>query len=324
MHIWGHVFTGRKKDAKYKPKNYNFLCSSRSPSHCLGPGLLNFPFPSLPFFVFRCLPFCDNGTNKTPTDPTTWPLLTDIPRCCALTMEAKITVFAGSPHAAHHSSLSLGLALAHHRRHGGPLPTVGWPAMSSPTVWPRRRLRAQLTASRTRSGGRLASHASPEGSPRAGPERRPNRPRLERRYRPPGVPGLCRKTLRKVQKPLAGSYYQLPSGHAATGSICKRMTGPLRRELSECRWCGSGRRGSRHHLFTECQAWVPQIRKLGKRVGKDCGQKHPKALAVRKLWKERATEAVLELLEDAPVGHWLSAGVARAPRVEGVGEGCCK
>ena len=33
------------------------------------------------------------------------------------TMEAKITVFAGSPQAAHHSSPSPGLPLAHYRRH---------------------------------------------------------------------------------------------------------------------------------------------------------------------------------------------------------------
>ena len=30
---------------------------------------------------------------------------------------------------------------------------------------------------------------------------------------------------------------------------------------------------------------------------------------------------MLEFLEDSPVGRWLSAGVARAPREEVVGEG---
>ena len=33
------------------------------------------------------------------------------------------------------------------------------------------------------------------------------------------------------------------------------------------------------------------------------GWKHPRAAAVRKLWKEKATEAVLELLENTPVGR---------------------
>ena len=53
-------------------------------------------------------------------------------------------------------------------------------------------------------------------------------------------------------------------------------------------------------------------------MGKDCRWKHPKAPAVRKLWKERATEAVLE---GTPVGRWWSAGEAREPReAEGRGE----
>ena len=44
------------------------------------------------------------------------------------------------------------------------------------------------------------------------------------------------------------------------------------------------------------------------------------APAVRKLWKEEATEAVLEFLGKVPAGCWPSAGV-RAPReAEGVGE----
>ena len=96
---------------------------------------------------------------------------------------------------------------------------------------------------------------------------------------------------------------------------------PLRLESSECRWCGSGKREPRHHLFTDCLALLPQIQKLWGRVGKDCGWKHPRAPAVKKLWKEYATEVVLEFLEDTPVGRWPSAGVARAPREEGTSEG---
>ena len=48
--------------------------------------------------------------------------------------------------------------------------------------------------------------------------------------------------------------------------------------------------------------------------------KHPKAPTVRKLWKEGATEAVLEFLGDVRVGCWSSAGVVRTPR-EGEGGG---
>ena len=59
---------------------------------------------------------------------------------------------------------------------------------------------------------------------------------------------------------------------------------PHRSESSECRWCGSGKRESRHHLFTECQAWSPQVRRLWKRVERtaseapavrSCGEREP-------------------------------------------------
>ena len=76
----------------------------------------------------------------------------------------------------------------------------------------------------------------------------------------------------------------------------------------------SGKRESRHHLFTECQAWTAQIRRLWRRVGKDCEWKHPRAPAVRKLRREGATGAVLEFLEDTLVGRWQTAGGTRAPR----------
>ena len=102
--------------------------------------------------------------------------------------------------------------------------------------------------------------------------------------------------------------FRLLTGHAVTGSFLhERMTGLLQAETSECRWCGSGKRESRHHLFTECEAWRPQIRRLWRRVGKDCGWKHPRAPAVRKLWREEATEAVLEFLRDTRVGCWTAS-----------------
>ena len=115
--------------------------------------------------------------------------------------------------------------------------------------------------------------------------------RSERWYRPPAGSGLRRKPLRRVRKSLA-SRYQLLSRHAAVGSFLhERMT-------SECQWCRCGRRESRHHIFVECRAWAPQIRRLWQRVAKNCKWRHPRAPAVRKLWKEGATEAVLEFPRD--------------------------
>ena len=89
------------------------------------------------------------------------------------------------------------------------------------------------------------------------------------------------------------------------------MTGPLHLESDRCRWCNSGARESRHHLFVECRAWTAQRHRLWRRVGKDCGWEHPRAPAVRKLWDERATEAVLEFLEDTRVGCRTAASTAR-------------
>jgi ribonuclease HI len=139
-----------------------------------------------------------------------------------------------------------------------------------------------------------------------------DRVRPERRYRPPSGPGLPRKLLRKTRKSVAGRYYQLLSGHAAIGTFLhERMTGPLRRASSVCGWCSSGKKQSRRHLFVECRAWAPQIQRLWKRVGKECGWRHPRAPEVRKLWGEKATEAVLEFLRDTRVGCWVEGNRSR-------------
>ena len=95
--------------------------------------------------------------------------------------------------------------------------------------------------------------------------------RPERRYRPPGGTGLRRRALRRVRKSLAGHYYQLLSGHAAIGSFPHgRMTGPQRLDTDKCWWCSCGKQQTRHRLFTGCRAWAPQIRRLWKRIGRDC------------------------------------------------------
>ena len=89
--------------------------------------------------------------------------------------------------------------------------------------------------------------------------------RPERRYRPPLGRGLRWPQLRRVRKTLAGRYYRLLSGHAATGTHRLRsgMT-----DTSECWWCASGEPQSGHHLFTRCRARSPQARKMWKETGK--------------------------------------------------------
>ena len=132
--------------------------------------------------------------------------------------------------------------------------------------------------------------------------------RPERRCHPPGGSGLRRRILRRIWGSTAQRYYQLLSGHAAIGFFLHdRMTGPQRLESDRCWWCNCGKRQTRHHLFTECWA---QIRRLWMRIGKDCKREHPRAPSVRWLWKEDATEAVIEFLEDTPVGP-RSSGMVR-------------
>ena len=146
----------------------------------------------------------------------------------------------------------------------------------------------------------------------------------ERRYTPPGGPGFCRRRLRRARKSTAQRHYQLLSGHAAIGSFLHdRMTGPQRLETDERWWCNCGRQ-SRYHLSAECQAWAPQIRDLWRKIGKDCHWEHPRAPALRWLWKEEATESVLEFLESTRVVCRASAEVARARVDEDRGGGAAR
>ena len=56
-------------------------------------------------------------------------------------------------------------------------------------------------------------------------------------------------------------------------------------------------------LFTECRAWLSQIKKLWKDIGKAHGWKHPSAPSGKWLWREKTTEAVLAFLGSTRVGY---------------------
>ena len=76
-----------------------------------------------------------------------------------------------------------------------------------------------------------------------------------------------RKGLARVRKELAGRFYQLLSEHAATAEHLRRI-GQAR--AFRCWWCGSGESQTRFHLFVKYRRWGPEIRRLWKRVEKDC------------------------------------------------------
>ena len=117
------------------------------------------------------------------------------------------------------------------------------------------------------------------------------------RYRPPPG-GKIRQELRATRKEVAGRYYQLLSGHAATAPHLRRVG---QASSDECWWCNTGQRQTRLHLFSQCRRWTPQIRELWRRVDAEEGG-GPRAPAVRRLFRLGATEAVLDFLRDTRVG----------------------
>ena len=167
---------------------------------------------------------------------------------------------------------------------------------------PDTRPRASHATSWTRSDGKPVSRTCPRGLPRAeqGIPPRGSPPCLTGApVSLPGGTGLRRKQLGRARKLLASRHYQLLSGHAAIGSLLHDQMSEPRRLSSDERWrCNSGKRQTRYHLFTECRAWAPQIRRLWRRIGRDCRWEHRRAPSVRRLWREEATEAVLEYLGD--------------------------
>ena len=139
---------------------------------------------------------------------------------------------------------------------------------------------------------------------------------------PPGGSGLRRKQLRCARKSPTSRYYQLLSGHAAIGSFLhERMTGAQRLGSSEHWRRGRGGGQTRHYLFVECKAWVPQIKRLWRRVGKGCEWESPRAPAVRLLWDAMAVDAVVEFLESTRVGCSTMVRMLGLREVEGLASG---
>ena len=138
--------------------------------------------------------------------------------------------------------------------------------------------------------------------------------RPERRHRPPAGRGFRRLQLRRVRETLAGRYYQLLSGHAATGThrLRFRVT-----DTSEYRWCASGEPQSRHHLFNRCPAWAPQARKMWQAKRRQREWKRPRTPSVKLLRDGWATGVVLEFLRLTRVG---CIGMDRVPPEEEKGE----
>ena len=70
--------------------------------------------------------------------------------------------------------------------------------------------------------------------------------------------------------------------------------------------------GSRATICLRSAERGPQIRELWQRIGKDCGWEHPRAPALRWLWRDGAVGAMVEFLENTRVESRVSAEMARA------------
>ena len=118
-----------------------------------------------------------------------------------------------------------------------------------------------------------------------------------RRHRPPKG-GKMRKELNRARKYLAGRFYQLLAGHAATAEHLKRIG---QADSDKCFWCGSGEKQTRYHLFVKCRRWKPEIRKLWQKVKMETGWGG--APSIRKLFgNEKNIKAILEFLDRTRVG----------------------
>jgi len=148
-------------------------------------------------------------------------------------------------------------------------------------------------------------------------------------YKPPTRKGM-RKPLKNIRKGLAARYYQLLTGHAITAVYLHDKIKTI--DSDQCWWCESGKRQSRHHLFTECERWLPQIKTLWKEVGRALGWKHPKSKRISDLFRDDKTEvveAVLEFLRSTDIGKPIrvvppadeSDGGSDCTEEEGGGEG---
>ena len=102
-------------------------------------------------------------------------------------------------------------------------------------------------------------------------------------------------------KELAGRFYQLLSGHAATAPHLLRIG---QAPNDRCWWCSSGERQTRHRLFIRRRRWTPEVRRLWQRVEEDCEWESPRAPSARLLFRDaRATPAVPESPEGTRAGR---------------------
>ena len=137
----------------------------------------------------------------------------------------------------------------------------------------------------------------------------------ERKCRPLPGKGLGRRQLRRTRKTVAGRYFWLLLEDAAIGPYLKDKI--RKTDSDKCWWCRGGKQQTAITSSLSAGHGPHRPRKCGTTIGKACGWNHPRAPSVKHLWKDKATEAVLDSLRDTA---GCMVNVRRLPREEG-GEG---
>ena len=133
--------------------------------------------------------------------------------------------------------------------------------------------------------------------------------RAQRTYRP--AKGLQPDpAATAAPKAIASRYYQLKTGHAATGTYLQRIKA---QEDSACRWCQAPNETVSHGMF-ECRQWQTQRRKLKGNLIRarvqypSADEDHPEG---RLFGDWKATKAILAFIASTEVGmrhgEWLQA-----------------
>jgi hypothetical protein len=84
-----------------------------------------------------------------------------------------------------------------------------------------------------------------------------------------------RKALQKIPKHKVVVFLQLASSHALIGTHLMRIK---KKESNICRWCDSGRRQTRGHLFGWCRAWRRELLDLKKKVERLKGKRRGRGI----------------------------------------------
>ena len=98
-----------------------------------------------------------------------------------------------------------------------------------------------------------------------------------------------------------GVFMQMASGHALIRTHQMRIG---KEDTDKCRWCESGERETRGHLFGQCERFTQERRALYSRLRVDCKLRGRINWPVWKMFQEeKATGVVMAFLKNTTIGY---------------------